>query len=180
MPEVVFILNKDTGLLEAADTVKCDRCNGTVIGGAERHRRRRQLENSKNWTRIRPMCAKCDGHGKVIQSGKYWRRMYKKAEDCYLVGELPPTQSYAGSSKAMVVAQKAFEGYNIPEKLKAFLTEEMRKKSFSYQATLQKVTEAMVFKAWKENPHHITRAAERLNMNRATFTKILKGMKDED
>lgn len=178
MPHVVFVLNKDTGLLEAADSTRCDICKGKVVDGNERHRRRRQLEHSKNWTRIRPMCIKCDGHGYVLQSGNWWRRMYKKAEESYRVGELPTTQSVAGSSKAMLVAKKAFEGYEEPKELKAFLTARMRRVKINYNETLQEVTKAMVYRAIKEYPTNVTRAAKFIGMNRTTFIKILKELTD--
>lgn len=179
MPQVVFVLNKDTGLLEAADSVSCDLCKGKVVDGNERHRRRRQLAYSKNWTRLRPMCAKCDGHGYVLQSGNYWRRMYKKAEDSFKVGELPGTQSVAGSSKAMLVAKEAFENYEEPKELAAFLTKTMRRKNIKYAEVLDQVTKALICRALKVYPTNVSGAASLIGMNRTTFTKLLKEMKDD-
>lgn len=174
MGAVAFILNKDTGHLESGESKKCELCNGKIVSGPERHRRRRQLQDSKNWSRLRPMCAKCDGHGVVIQSGNFWRRMYKPAEESYRVGELPATQSIAGTSKAMQLAKKATEGYQEPKKLKAFLTDEMRKANVQYMEVLDMVRKAMVFRAIEAYPHNVTRAAESIGMDRTTFIKNMK------
>ena len=179
MPQFVFVLNKDTNLLEVADKVMCDVCHGKVVSGNVRHRRRVQLANSKNWTRLRPMCRKCDGHGYVIQSTNWWRRMYKKEDASYRVGELPEEQSVAGSSKAMLAAKKAFENYEEPKELKVFLTERLRRAKINYNKILHEVEKALVYRALKKHPTNITKAAEYIDMNRTTFVKILKELTDD-
>ena len=178
MPQFVFVLNKDTNLLEVADKVMCEVCHGKVVSGNVRHRRRVQLANSKNWTRLRPMCRKCDGHGYVIQSTDWWRRMYKKEDASYRVGELPEEQSVAGSSKAMLAAKKAFENYEEPKELKVFLTERLRRAKVDYNKVLHEVEKALVYRALKKHPTNITKAAEYIGMNRTTFVKILKELTD--
>ena len=180
MPQFVFVLNKDTNLLEVADKVMCNVCHGKVVSGKVRHRRRVLLANTKNWTRLRPMCRKCDGHGYVIQSTDWWRRMYKKEDASYRVGELPEEQSVAGSSKAMLAAKKAFENYEEPKELKVFLTERLRRAKVDYNKVLHEVEKALVYRALKKHTTNITKAAEYIGMNRTTFVKILKELTDEN
>lgn len=169
-PTLVFVNNPTTGELLVGENTPCPDCGGVIVPKKTRNTKRKSLRDSKKWSRISPLCHKCDGHGEYVQASGCWRRKFKNQES-FLDSDYPDRPKRT-LTKIEEDFKKLFEGYSVPKGLEEFI------KGKSYNKAVEELQIAMVYSAMLEHETP-AKAGLALGITRDTVVKRIYEREDE-
>lgn len=169
-PTLLYVNHPESGELLVGENTPCPDCGGVIVPKQIRNTKRKNLRDSKKWSRISPLCHKCDGHGEYVQAAGCWRRKFKNKES-FMDGDYPDRPKRT-LTKIEEDFKKFFANYTIPEGLEAFI------KGKTYNEAVEQLQIALVYAAMTEHKTP-SKAATALGITKHTVMKRIYEREDE-